>query len=301
MKNQQSLSVTLAFIIVVFIWSTTPLTIKWSGEGFGFISAITWRMIIGTVLAVLLTVIRFKKLVWSKKAVHVYIAAALAIFGAMMPVYWGAQYVSSGLISVMFGLAPIFTAFFAAFLLHENSLTLAKIFGALLGVAGLLVMFSEQLNLGESALAGLSAVMLSVILHSLSAVWIKHIDARLDALMVTTGGLLFSLPLFLATYVLFADPMPLLLPMRSVWSIVYLGVMGSVIGFVSYYYLLSHLQVSTVALVTLMTPITALFLGNVLNHEEITSLIWLGTGLVLSGLISHQWGGLLAKFLWRIK
>jgi len=300
-KNQQALTVALAFITVVFIWSTTPLTIKWSAEGVGFISAITGRMLIGAVLATALTFIRFNKLALSAKAIYVYFAAALAIFGAMMPVYWGAQYLSSGLISVVFGLTPIFTAFFATSLLQENSLTITKMAGALSGVAGLLVIFSEQLNLGENALMGLSAVLLSVILHSMSAVWIKRIDARLPALMVTTGGLLFSLPLFLLVYILFAEPLPVQLPMRSIWSIVYLGVMGSIVGFVSYYYLLSHLQASTVALITLMTPVVALLLGYTLNNEDLTGTIWLGTSLVLLGLMLHQWGGILSKYLCREK
>jgi len=300
-KNQPTLTVTLAFIVVVFIWSTTPLAIKWSGEGVGFVSGITGRMLIGAVLAALLTFIRFNKLAWSMKAIHVYFAAAVAIFGAMMPVYWGAQYISSGLISVVFGVTPIFTAFFAASLLHENSLTLSKVVGAFSGVAGLLVMFSEQLNLGSNALMGISAVLLSVILHSMSAVWIKHIDARLPALMITTGGLLFALPLFLLVYVLFAEPLPMQLPMRSIWSIVYLGVMGSIVGFVSYYYLLSHLRASTVALITLMTPVTALWLGNMLNNEDLTPFIWLGTSLVLLGLMLHQWGNIMFKFLCRTK
>ena len=301
MKNQQTLTVTLAFIVVVFIWSTTPLAIKWSGEGVGFVSGITGRMLIGAILATLLAFVRFNKLEWSGKAVHVYFAAAVAIFGGMMPVYYGAQYISSGLISVVFGLTPISTAFFAAFLLRENSLTLSKVVGALSGVTGLLVVFSEQLNLGGNALIGISAVLLSVILHSMSAVWIKHIDARLPALMITAGGLLFALPLFLLIYVLFAEPLPMQLPMRSIWSIVYLGIMGSIVGFVSYYYLLSHLRASTVALITLMTPVTALLLGNMLNNEDLTPFIWLGTSLVLLGLMLHQWGGLLSKFLCRIK
>jgi len=91
------------------------------------------------------------------------------------------------------------------------------------------------------------------------------------------------------------------LPMRSIWSIVYLGVMGSIVGFVSYYYLLSHLRASTVALITLMTPVTALWLGNMLNNEDLTPFIWLGTSLVLLGLMLHQWGNIMFKFLCRTK
>ena len=301
LDNKKILTVSLAFISVVIIWSTTPLAIKWSSEGVGFVSAITGRMSIGALLATVLTLIRFNKMEWSINAVHVYAAAAVAVFGAMMPVYWGAQYISSGLVSVIFGLTPIFTSLFTARLLNESSLTLTKMAGALSGVAGLVVIFSEQLGLGDNALMGISAVLLSVILHSLSAVWIKYIDVKLPALMITTGGLLFALPLFLLVYLIFADPLPALLPMRSIWSIVYLGVMGSIVGFVSYYYLLSNLQAPTVALVTLITPVLALLLGHMLNNEDLTPFIWLGTSLVIMGLILHQWGGILSRWLYRIQ
>jgi drug/metabolite transporter (DMT)-like permease len=287
----------MAYIAVVFIWSTTPLAIKWSGEEVGFLFGITGRMSIGVVLALVLTLIRFKSLPLTAKAFQVYSASALAIFGAMMPVYWGAQYISSGLISVVFGLTPIFTALLVARLLEEKSITFTKIAGSLLGIAGLAVVFSEQFQLGEDAVKGISAVLLSVSIHSLSAVWIKQIDSRLPALVVTTGGLLLSLPLFLLVYFAFAGPLPDVLSTRTIASIVYLGVMGSVVGFVSYYYLLSKLAASTVALVTLLTPITALWIGSVFNQEVVSQFMLLGTTLVLSGLMLHQWGHLVMKLV----
>jgi len=297
----KTITVIFAYLAVVLIWSTTPLAIKWSGEGVGFLFGITGRMFIGVVLALILTLIRYKSLPFSAKAIHVYIAAAMAIFGAMMPVYWGAQYISSGLISVVFGLTPIFTAFMAARVLQEQSLTVAKILGGLMGVAGLILVFSEQFKFGEDAVLGISAVLLSVILHSVSAIWIKKIDAGFPALVVTTGGLLLSLPLFLLIYFIFADPLPVIFPVKPMWSIVYLGVMGSVVGFVSYYYLLSTLHASTVALITLLTPITALWLGYVFNEENISLFMLLGTMLVLMGLMLHQWGYLLSRRIWSRK
>jgi drug/metabolite transporter (DMT)-like permease len=53
----------------------------------------------------------------------------------------------------------------------------------------------------------------------------------------------------------------------------YLGVFGSVIGFMLYYYTLKHLRVSTIALITLITPVTALLLGHYLNGENIRALV----------------------------
>lgn len=295
MDKKKLYTVIMAYLLVIIIWSTTPLAIKWSGESVGFIFGVAVRMLIGTVLALALTLIYFKKLPLHQAAIKVYLAATLAIFGAMTATYWGAQFVSSGLISIVFGLTPIVTAWMAARFLHENSLTLPKILGSLLGLCGLLVIFFEQIKLGSQALMGLGAVLLAVVLHSLSSIWIKHIDAKLPALVVTAGGLLFSLPLFLVMYMVFAEPLPVPIPARPMWSVVYLGVMGSVVGFVCFYYVLSNLQASTVALITLLTPVSALWLGNMLNAEPLTKVIVVGTLLVLSGLAIHQWSFRLSR------
>ncbi|MCW8956226.1 MAG: DMT family transporter [Gammaproteobacteria bacterium] len=295
MDNKKLYTLVIAYLLVIVIWSTTPLAIKWSGESVGFIFGVAARMLIGAVLAMALTLVYFKKLPLHGAAIKVYLAAGLGIFGAMTSTYWGAQFIPSGLISIVFGLTPIITAWMASRLLQENSMTLPKISGSLLGLSGLLVIFFEQIQLGSQALMGLSAVLLAVALHSISSVWVKYIDARLPALVVTAGGLLFSLPLFLFLYMVFAEPLPAVIPDRPIWSVIYLGVMGSVVGFVSFYYVLANLQASTVALITLLTPVTALWLGSMFNDESLTGMIVIGTLLVLLGLVIHQWSGKLLR------
>jgi drug/metabolite transporter (DMT)-like permease len=275
--------------------------IKWSGEGVGFMFGIVGRMIIGASLCLLLTLIWYKHLPVNKKAMQVYAVAGLAIFGAMMAVYWGAQYIPSGLISVVFGLTPIMTSILAARFLQENSLTGFKIAGAMIGVSGLAVIFVEQLNLGDQAFMGILAVLISVALHAVSSVGIKRIDAKLPALIVTCGGLIMSLPFFMLVFMVLPESMPDQFPSRAIWSIIYLGVMGSVVGFVSYYFLLQNLSASTVALITLITPVTALWLGYVFNQEIMTVSILMGTGCVIMGLAMHQWGSMLSKYLWQKK
>lgn len=301
MERKKAITVIAVYLLVVMIWSTTPLGIKWSGESVGFLFGITLRMLIGAVLALLLVLILYKRLNMDRKSVHVYMASGMAIYGAMIPVYWGAQFIASGLISIVFGLTPIFTAFLAARFLQEQSLTFFKISGAILGVTGLAVIFMNQMALGYYAVLGMSAVLLSVVLHSISSVWIKSLKPEIPALMITSGGLLFSLPLFMLTYIVLDEPLPVEMPVRSLLSIVYLGVMGSVVGFAGYYYVLVNLSASTVALITLMTPVLALWIGVLFNSEVIDISVWAGTVFVLLGLVMHQWGGLLLRTLWRLK
>ncbi len=301
MEKSKAITIALAYAAVVLIWSTTPLAIKWSGEGVGFMFAITGRMMIGAALALGLALAWHRGLPLHRQALQVYAVAGISIYGAMTAVYWGAQFISSGLISVIFGLTPILTSVLAARFLHEQSFTGLKILGALLGVGGLAVIFSEQLHVGSRAFFGIAAVLISVLLHSVSAVGIKRINCGLPALVATAGGLLASLPFFIAGLLLTPDSLPQSFPSRAIWAIVYLGVMGSVVGFASYYFILQHLTASTVALITLLTPVTALWLGHALNQEVLSMFLWLGTALVLLGLAVHQWGEALIRYLWRKK
>ncbi|GIU45524.1 hypothetical protein TUM4438_19200 [Shewanella sairae] len=88
---------------------------------------------------------------------------------------------------------------------------------------------------------------------------------------------------------------------RSILAVVYLGVFGSLLGFIAYFYVLQHLAPSTVALVTLITPVFAMLLGAQLNNETLSPSLILGAGFVLSGLALYQFGQRLLKLFWQPK
>jgi len=291
--------VAMAYLLVIIIWSTTPLTIKWSGDGVSYLFGFVLRMLIGAVIAMLLALLMYKKIPVNKSALQAYAASALALFGGMLPVYWGAQYISSGLISVIFGLSPMVTGYLSWRFINEQGFNAVKITGGLLGVVGLMVIFLEDSAIGDNYLYGVASVLFAVFIHCASAVWIKSIKVDMPPLSLVAGGLLFSMPLFITVYLIYAPPLPAHIPEKAIWSIVYLGVVGSVLGFVSYYYLLKHLATSTVALITLITPVTALWIGYVLNAEVLSAGIYTGTGFVLTGLALHQWGDVLSNRLWK--
>ena len=283
------MSVPAAFLGVILIWSTTPLAIKWSGDGVSFIFGVSLRMAIGTSLCLLLLVLLRKPLPWHRAARQSYFAAAFGIYVAMTLVYWGARYVPSGLISVLFGLAPLLTAVLAFFILGERHLSAIKLLGIGLGVSGLAIIFHDSLAQTEQ-LKGILLILAAVIVHVVSAIWVKRVNAQLPALSLTTGALLFTLPAYAVTWWLADGHLPVVIPERSLYSILYLGVFGSVIGFIMYFYILKHVQATHVALLTLITPVMALLLGQYLNHESITSWIASGTGLILFGMALFQWG-----------
>lgn len=283
-----------AFIGVILIWSTTPLGIKWSGDGPGFLFGAMARMTISLPLCLLLLWALRQPLPRDRTAWRVYGIAGIQVYASMMATYWAAQHISSGLISVMFGLTPLITGILAAMLLGERALTLPKITGTVLGILGLVEIFGLTIE-GQNP-AALAAVLVGVTLQSLSAVLIKRYDPGLPAISVTTGALLVGVPCYLLTWLLSGQGWPEVLPLRSISAIVYLAVLGSTLGFVLYYYILKHAGASKAALITLVTPVSALLLGNIVDHEPLTAQVWYGTLLILSGLAAYQWGDVLVRY-----
>jgi drug/metabolite transporter (DMT)-like permease len=288
------MSVPAAYLTVILIWSTTPLAIQWSAQGTGFAFAVASRMAVGLAVAAVLLAVWRIGLPLHAKARQSYLAGGLGIFGAMTLTYWGSQYIHSGLISVLFGLTPLATGVLALVWLEEEALTVRKVVGMLLGLAGLAVIFGDSGEMGGAhAVAGVAALLGAVTLYSASLVWIKRIGDDSPPLATTAGTLAVSLPLFGLVWWTSGGALPAHVSLRAGAAIAYLGVFGSVLGFALYYYVIARMEAGKVSLITLVTPVIALLLGTLLNGEEVSARVLFGATCIGFGLAIHQWQSLI--------
>src|SRR5213075_1523780 len=89
-------------------------------------------------------------------------------------VFWGEQYISSGLAAVLQSTFPAFGLVIAHFYLPQERLTAGRVVGVLLGVCGVAVIFSDQLSIaGSMALLGSAALVLSAFFGSYGNVLVK--------------------------------------------------------------------------------------------------------------------------------
>ncbi|MEX2353715.1 MAG: DMT family transporter [Gammaproteobacteria bacterium] len=255
-----------------------------------FLFAVTLRMVLGVVAAWIILRGMKQSLPMHTRALRTYLVSGLGIYFSMCCVYWATQFLPSGWVSVIFGLSPIITGILAVTILDENTLSPYKLFGMVVGVIGLTLVFGNGLEFGHEFVLGITAVLMGTLIHSLSAVLIKQIKAQVSAVAVTTGGLAIATPMFVVTWLIIDGDMPPTISPRALIAIIYLGVFASTVGFAMYYYILIHMDVSRVALITLITPICALALGNVLNNEPLTAGVMTGTGLIVTGLFIYEYG-----------
>ncbi len=284
-------SVPIAYLTVIVVWSTTPLAVVWSSESVSPVMAAMLRMAIAAVLGSLLLRLWRIPLPWTGPALKSYGCAVLGIYGAMLMTYLAARYVPSGLISLIFGLTPMISGLMGRLWLQERGFTAIRWLALLLALSGLARVMADELIVDEQTLAGIGLLLIAVLLFSASGVLIKGIGVHLHPLAQTVGSLWLSVPLYLLTwFVMEGQLVPPDPGSRSFWAILYLALFGSLLGFVSYFYILQKLSPTTVALVTLVTPVIALSLGNLLNQEPLTLSLLQGALLICLGLAFYHWG-----------
>jgi drug/metabolite transporter (DMT)-like permease len=272
-----------AWLGVVAIWSTTPLTIKWSvGPGWAF--GIGARMLVGSLAFLAVFLITRQRLALDRAALRAYALAGGLMFVGMVTLYWGAARVPSGLLAVLYGLSPIVTLLLAAVWFREDRATPAKLAGGLLGFAGVAVIFGARASLGPEAGIGIAAVLFSVLCHCLNLVWVKRLAQGVPTLSLAAGTVLVATPAFLLTWWWRDGWLPAGLGAEAIGSVLYLGLIATVFGFLMFFHLVKHAPPTRVALITLVTPVTALLLGAWLADERLGSRVWWGAALVLAGL-----------------
>ncbi len=285
------MAVFLAYLSVVLIWATTPLAIKWSSDSLSFIAAATGRTLLALPLALVIGWL-FARPLQLARHWKIYGAASLTIFPNMPIIYWSAKFIPSGLMAVLFSLTPFFTGVMSFWLLKENPFSPRRVIALLIAIAGLTVIFAHQFSLEKNAGLGVLGVIVSGLLFSLSSVMVKKItylggEQPAGAFNQATGSLLLALPGLLLVWLIADGQIPHTISQKSGGSLVYLAIIGSLLGAGLFFYILRHLSATSVSMVTLITPVLALTLGALIAQEQLSASGYLGVALVLLGLLIY--------------
>jgi drug/metabolite transporter (DMT)-like permease len=220
------------------------------------------------------------------------VVLALAPFAfAYGLVYWGEQYVPSGLAAVLFGILPLYVALLGSVALHDEPLRAPLLVGVLIGIGGLSLAFLESVELGsaEKAALGATALALSPLGAAVGSIAQKRRAAGLDAVVLNGWAMLGGGLVLLAVSPLTDDWGDFVWSAESIGSIAYLALFGSAIAFVTLTVLLRHISALAVGFLAMLLPFGALIFGALLYDEPITARAVGGAALVATGLAIAQW------------
>ena len=276
---------TLAALIL--IWGTTWGAIRVSLRGIPPITGVALRFAIAS--AALLALVPFfgVKLGRSRTERWLWLANGLLTFTIPYGIlYWAEQWVPSGLAAVLYATYPLMTALIAHLLLPEERLTVWKITGVLIGLAGVVVIFSEDFRaLGGARVFSAAAILLICPLcAAFGSVLVKRWGQGVHPLSIA------AMPM-LITAVLAGAASRVLEPDRAetfgaapVLALLYLAIMGSAVTFTLYFWLLKHQTATAMSLITYAIPVIAVAVGTLFLGEPFTLRIVLGAALVLVGV-----------------
>ena len=118
-----------------------------------------------------------------------------------------------------------------------------------------------------------------------SNVLIKARAAKLDPAIIAAGQMFFGLiPLLLIGIPLEGNPLHYRWTTMAVVALFYLALIGSVVAFLLYYWLMRNMDVTKTMLIALVTPVVAVVLGMIVLKEELGWRTLAGGLMIMGGI-----------------
>jgi drug/metabolite transporter (DMT)-like permease len=282
------------YALLVFIWATTPLAIVWSVSDLHLLWALVLRFFIALPLALLLVYALKVKFPFDRVSLHSYLAGACSFIGSQIFTYLATQYLSSGMIALMFGLAPIMAGLIGRFAFQQHLHRLQWL-GMTISVTGLAIICFTG---GQQHVhpVGILLMLLSVFIYALSMFWVKKVNAPLNPIAQASGSIVISTLVAVCIIPFIWQYAPTHIPqLKSLLALFYTVIMASLVAMFCYFKLVQNLQPTTISLTTVMTPILAMLIGALLNQEMLSFMVFVGAAILLFGLFIYFYRDLKAS------
>lgn len=282
----------LLFLVTVLIWGSTWIAIAWQVGSVPVLVSVFYRF--GSAALILLLVLAaLRRLPVPGWRDQPYILAqALCLFSCnFLCFYSAAAYLPSGLISVIFSLATLYNAVNARIFFGDR-IAGRTLLAAALGVSGLLLLFGRDalIHLDGNTLAGVGLAALGTLFFSLGNMASRRNSAAgISPLTANAWGMAYGALLLLALIGLSGTPLAAPPDGRYLAALLYLSLVGSVVGFTTYLMLVSRIGSSRAAYTTVLFPVVALSLSTLFEGYRWDAAGLLGLALTLLGNVAIFW------------
>jgi drug/metabolite transporter (DMT)-like permease len=274
--------------VTCLIWSSVWLFIKLGLRDLPPVSFAAIRLV--AAIAVFLPILMIRRVPLPRQARDWYVigVAGLLLLGVNYALlFWGAQFIPSGLTAVLGAVTPAFALVFGHFLLKDEPFTFKALGAIAIGIAGVAIISWDQLHLsGRQALLGCAAVTAASAAVGFAYVFVKsHGGRRLPPEVITCGQMLCAVgPMLVFATVREGNPLALHWTPVAVGSLLYLALAGSVAGTWLNYWLLERMSATALLSMALVEPLIAVLLGAAFLQERVTPGAAAGGALVLCSI-----------------
>lgn len=281
-----------AFLLLGSIWGSSFLWIKIALVELSPFTLVGYRLLFGA-LGMLLVLFARRPSFPEERRVWAMLIL-MGITNTALPfvlISWGEIVIDSGVASILNSTTPLFTLIIAHFFLSDERMTVPRALGLLLGFAGILLLFSRDIGLEgfRSGLLGQAAVLTAAISYAGSSVFARRAFREVPVLVQS------AVPLFTADLLIWGGALafesPLALPsLPLTWiALLWLGLLGSCLAYLLYFYLINKEGSTRSTLVTYMFPVIGVALGVLFLGETLDARLVIGALMVVAGIGVVNW------------
>lgn len=272
------------YVLVVLIWGTTWIALKWQLGPVPIALSIAYRFGLAAVLLFGWLLWRRQLVVPRGKALGWVLAQGLCLFCLNFVCFLNAsRTVASGLVAVVFSSAALWNALLAR-LVHGRVIAPQVLGGGALGLTGLVLLFWPEISGGHASLIGLAWALGGTLCFSTGNLLSAALQGQgLKPVQTNAWGMAVGTALLLAYAMVAGVPLVFDASPRYVGALLYLAIPGSVIGFTAYLTLVGRLGPERAAYSTVLFPVVALNVSAWAEGYRWTAPALVGLLLVMAG------------------
>jgi drug/metabolite transporter (DMT)-like permease len=280
----------LAFAIIYFVWGSTFLAIRIGVHEVPPLLFAAMRFLIAGLVLFGWMIARGEPSPTRRQWMSVLLLAFLIFLIDYGLLFWAEQRVPSGVAAVMLATIPVFIALSEILFLRTQRLTVRLAVALLIGIGGVAVLMSNSLNLGGAPVdrRGAVALIVASVSWSIATVLARKLPLPPSKVMssgaqMLAGGIMLTLTA--AAFGEFRSFNPSAVSRGAWFSLIYLIIAGSIIGFTAYVWLIHHESPTKVGTYAYVNPVVAVVLGYFFGGEALGLRTILGTLFVLISVL----------------
>jgi drug/metabolite transporter (DMT)-like permease len=277
----------LKYIFVAFLWGSSWFAIKLQLGIIPETVSLAWRFFLASFLFFLFCLIFQKKIKLSLVELkHIFIQGVLLFCLNYFFIYLGTNYVTSGLVAILFSNVTIFIIFNGYFFFGKP-IRARVLVGSITGIIGLILIFqfefTKEIDPG-SLIKGIVLILIGTYFASLGMLYSGlNQERNIPIIKSNTYGMFFGASIMILISICFNQTISIDFSFSYISSLLFLAFFGSVLGFSFYLSLLGKIGADKASYVNILTPVVALSLSTLFENYLWNIQNFLGLLLIIIG------------------
>jgi drug/metabolite transporter (DMT)-like permease len=275
----------LIFLALGFFWGSSYLFIKLAVDDFGTFTLVALRLLFGAGL--LWTVVFLSRVELPRQPMvygHLVVMSAINIAIPFALITWAERSVDSSIAAILTAAVPLFVIVLAPLFLPDEPIRVNGLAGLAVGFVGVVILTGRDLSGSGGELVGAMALIGAALSYACGAIYARRNVRGLRPMVPAVLQVSFAFLIMTAMAFLFEHPLDSTPDAQAIFSIVWLGLLGSGLAYLCFFRLLGPWGATRLTMVSYVIPVVGILLGFIVLNETIDGRVLFGTAMILTGI-----------------